>query len=231
MKILLIILLISASLFFVFQEFIFSNILYLRFVINNYKTPQDKTQEEIPSLLNNPEIKIPVVAYKINGPRIVKTYRDKENIINTVEKASNILNQADIEIYIKEIEEIEIDLDSYDDRAPFAYNLFEDIKRMSGYSKNNLNLIFLKRNPFFSYLQTGGTSVEKDRIAFVIDRYNQDDFRILAHEVGHLLGLTHHDEDDCIEENSQWLMEGGLLLTEQECKKAYDGGKKIVDED
>ena len=207
---------------FVFAYFILPpRILYLRFILNTYQTPQDAIQIEMPSILNNPKIKISAIAYRITSPNSIKTYRDEENIYNIAKKASSILNQADIEIEIEDIKNVDVDLKSFKEDGSFRKQLFKYFNNLSDFNDGTIRIIFIKRNPRFNFIQAGGTSYKEDGMAYVIDRYYSDDFRVLAHEIGHLLGLSHHEGSDFVNESSEYLMSGGLHLTKEEIETAY----------
>ena len=199
---------------------------YLKFVLRTHKTPPNTIQEEMPSMFNNPKIVVPIIIYKVTSPWSIKTYRDNSNIENTIKKASRILNQADIVLEIKEIKELKIPSGFITNNEPFFKQLVEYVKNLPDYKPAPLKIIFLKRDPLFNFLQAGGVAAENEAIAYVMDRYDADDFRILAHEIGHLFSLPHHDDgNNFIEEGNQYLMEGGLLLTNEEAMQAYDAAK------
>jgi hypothetical protein len=218
------IILVTILMFFIFSIsyiFFIEKIIYLKFVLKTYKPSENTEQVEIPSIFNNPKIKIPTTVYKITSPRIIKTYRDDENVYNIVKKASNILNQADIEIEIKEIKELKIDLEIFKEDCYFEEELFEYINNLPEADNDNMKIIFLKRGLNYSYLQIGGFSKEEYRMAYIIDKYSADDFEILAHEIGHLLGLSHHSEDEY--GSTEYLMDkGGPYLTEEEAIVSYE---------
>ena len=206
----------------VFTYFILPpKILYLRFILNTYQTPQDTIQIEMPSILNNPKIKISAIAYRITSPDSIKTYRDEENIYNIAKKASSILNQADIEIEIEDIRDVSIDLKSFKKDISFWEQLSEYFNNLSDFNDGTMRIVFMKRNPRFNFIQAGGTAYEEDGMTCIIDRYYSNDFHVLAHEIGHLLGLSHHEGNDFMNESSKYLMGGGLHLTKEEIETAY----------
>ncbi len=207
-----------------FEGPICSNLLYLKFLLNSQRTPEDALQIEIPSRLDREEIKIPVTAFRVTSPLKARTKRSKDNILNTIEKASLILNQADIEIETVEISDISLkDLD-YKDK-PLLEAIAHSSQDIPGYNKKGLNLFFIKRHPRTGTQLASGMADSSGGNCLLIDRVALD-FRVLAHEIGHLLGLEHPDKDD--PKKSLYLMGDGFLLTEEECGTVYEKGKLLL---
>jgi hypothetical protein len=211
---------------FLFQVPICSNLLYLRFLLNSQRTPEEAALIELPSKLDREKIKIPVTAFRVISPFKIKTKRSRDNILNTIEKASLILNQIDVEI--EPVEVRDISLKGLDYKDWFLLDaIIESTPDIPGYNENNLNLFFIKRNPGTGIQVFSGIADPDTNISLLIDRADYPDFRILAHEIGHLLGLEHPDLED--PKRSLYLMGKGLLFTEEECRTAYEEGLKLLE--
>lgn len=212
-------------LFFIFNDFIFSNILYIKSLFNFQRTPENAVSVEIPSKIRREEIKIPAIAFRVVDPWTEKTYRDKENIVNIVQKASFILNQADIEIDLIGIKDISLDFKDQDGIS-YLRPAVKSIQEMPDYNENVLNLVFLNGGPRFSGILPSGLADPDTKSCAVIDRTGFPDFRVLAHEIGHLFNLEHPEPDD--PQEPFYLMGDGFILTKEECNTAYKKAEEII---
>src|SRR6056297_2088780 len=165
-KALLIILLGGMTLLFTYYVFP-PYFLKAKFILRTYRTPPDAPEINFPSILNKEKIELPVVAYRVVGPDSVKTYRDEDNIKNTVKKASNILNQIDVKLTVLEIKDIELPEKVMRGNNYFTKDLFNFIEENSSYSDSVVNLVLIKRNPHFSYVQMGGVADLQRPITYV----------------------------------------------------------------
>lgn len=213
-------------LFFVFDSFIYSQIGYFKFCLNASRTPIDIEQEEMASVIGEEVIEVSVLVYRVESPWSLKTYRDEENIENFLEKASRILNQASVKLKLVEI--IPTNLKGvFNEDEFFLKPLIRHIMEMPNYREDHINLVLLKKNPGFGSIHFGGCGLEEERIAFVIDRSRNLDYKILAHEIGHVFGLEHPGGSSFAAEGPS-LMATGFLLDKEEATKIYEEAKLMI---
>ncbi len=217
------------AVFFYFDDFFYSQILYAKFLWKTFKTPVDIKQVEFVSSVEGEEIEVSLVAFRVDSPYSLRTYRDEENIINIVENASNILNQASVELKVVKVISVGFE-DKLMKEEYFIEYFPEIIKNLPDYNENQFNLVFLKRNPDTDFLQVGGKAYVEDKIVLVIDRYYDLDYQILAHEIGHLFGLKHPNDDAFMRGDSKFLMGGGFLLKKEEIEKIHKKASLMIEE-
>ena len=179
------------------------------------KTPAKVQQEPVVSAIDAEAIFVPLSLFILRNDEDNGSKRTRENVENLVKKASQIWEQANIELYIKDIYEVErsdeeiallldatyIFLEGVEDFDPFLINVFlvEKLRGING-------------------LAFGGLSS-----VAVADYTTVFDFRALAHEVGHILGLDHI-------QNPQRLMHrgaNGFKLSLEEVLRAREGAERF----
>ena len=147
------------------------------------RTPPSLNQAEIVSRVDAQTLSIPLTIFIITGNESYGSIRSEENALHLVENASRIWDQAGITLTIKNIYTIsksDVEMKIFSDTpAVFIQNIDE-------FDEATIN-VFLVGN-------LGGIN----GIAFsglysvaVADYTTVYDFRALAHEVGHILGLDH----------------------------------------
>lgn len=165
---------------------VISGLLYISGIYQFFiyqRTPPSLNQAEIVSRVDAQTLSIPLTIFIITGNESYGSIRSEENALHLVENASRIWDQAGITLTIKNIytiskSDVEIKIFS-DTPAVFIQNIDE-------FDEATIN-VFLVGN-------LGGIN----GIAFsglysvaVADYTTVYDFRALAHEVGHMLGLNH----------------------------------------
>ncbi|MCH7828568.1 hypothetical protein IH982_01700 [Patescibacteria group bacterium] len=147
------------------------------------RTPTEVKQEPVVSAIDAEEILVPLSLFILRNDEDNGSLRTKENIRNLVENASQIWEQANIELEIHNLyelkrtdEEITLLLDSSR----------EFVEGVEGFDPFFINVFLVARLRGINGIAFGGLSS-----VAVADYTTVYDFRALAHEVGHILGLDH----------------------------------------
>jgi len=147
------------------------------------RTPDKVQQEPVVSAIDAERILVPVSIFILRNEEENGSKRTKENASSLVKKASQIWEQANIELEIKNIQELK--------RSDKEIALLLDATRVflegvKGYDRFGINVFLTEKLRGINGIAFGGLlSVA------VADYTTVYDFRALAHEVGHMLGLNH----------------------------------------
>src|SRR3989344_4730066 len=140
-------------------------------------------QEELEAVIDAETLVLPVTIFIIQSEGSEGSERTKQDATRLVEQADRIWEQAGINLEILAIHEMqkndqEIELFHRDARA-FTNEL-------EGFDADSINVILVHNLRGLNGLAYGGISV-----VAVADYTAGYDFRVLAHEIGHKLGLGH----------------------------------------
>ncbi|MDA1337530.1 MAG: M12 family metallo-peptidase [bacterium] len=176
-----------------------------------YKRTSPKIkQDPVVSAIDAKEIIVPLSIFIVRSKEHNGSLRTKENVQDLIVKASQIWEQANIELEIKGIYEMER---SDDEIALLLDDTPTFLEGIDGYNRSSINVFFTQRLGGINGISFGGTL----SIA-VADYTTVYDFRALAHEVGHALGLSHVD-------NAKQLMHQGANGFELSLKEVLSARK------
>ena len=134
------------------------------------RTPPQIQQQEVQSQLDAERFVVPLQIYIMDSQRV------EEDIVRLVENSDRIWSQASIDLEITSIQELNVSTE----------NLQEFIQTFKEYDSSTVNVFLVKNLNGINGISYGGLSA-----VAVADYTTVYDFRVLAHEIGHILGLSH----------------------------------------
>jgi len=156
------------------------------FNLLRYNTTPPIVEDVFESKVNQETFMVPINVLVYRNSENLGSERDEENIRRLVDNASNILAQADIGLELKSIHRVQ----KTDEEIGFLLDNTSQIPiQISEYDRDSINMIL-------SYRLRGinGLAISGIHTIMVADVTTVYDFRATAHEVGHILGLSHTDE-------------------------------------
>lgn len=147
------------------------------------RTDPQVTQTPIENIQAQKMVSVPLSVYIVKSDSPLNSSRDEANVRDIVSDAQNIWQQAGIQLDIQTIEEVELSLT---DTLPLYAYPRELIKNRPSNDSNGIKVFFTR-----TLNGLNGIAYGKSNSLTVADFTSNQDFRVLAHEIGHLLGLPH----------------------------------------
>lgn len=180
------------------------------------KTPATIKQERMKSMLEAEIISLPLSVFIVSGEDSWRSERAEGDIQHLVQNASNIWAQANIRLEIKKIILLNV---SNEEKELFFNNPRLFVKNVKEYEPSTINVFLTKLLNGLNGIAFGST--QSVAVAEFTSSY---DFRVLAHEIGHILNLSHtQDKQDLMSQGA-----GGNALTLDEILIAREAAHRII---
>lgn len=179
------------------------------------RTPSGVEERRMGSVLDAETITVPVRAFVLVNGESFGSGRTDEEVQRIVENASRIWSQADITLRLTGIHRVNM---SDADIGLFLREPRYAVSSFGAYSPDEINIFFVKT--LKGIQGVNGVAFIGVHSVVVADLTTVFDFRVLAHEVGHIFGLGHVESDA-----SRLMYTGadGTELTVEEVLTARDG--------
>lgn len=180
------------------------------------RTPSSAEQQYVESEIDAQNISIPLTVFVVLSDGLRRSERSEEDLQRLVENADRVWEQANIDLEIRDThfllqteEEIEL--------LFVAPSLF--IQNVDEFDSSAINVFLVGNLNGLNGIAFGGLHV-----VAVADYTTVYDFRVLAHEIGHVLSLDHVREDA---ERLMYQGANGFTLTLEEIMRAREAAERL----
>lgn len=172
------------------------------------RTPSDTVLEPMQPLTEEEEISLPISIFVFHGEGTLGSNREEADITQLIRNSDAIWHQAHIAL---KVEQVEFFTKSDEEVQAFLNNPHTHITTTFDVDPDTIH-IFLTRTLY----GINGIAFAGGNVVAVADFTTASDFRTLAHEIGHVLGLTH------VENPNRLMASGGTgtTLTREEVEQA-----------
>lgn len=179
------------------------------------ETPEHVTQEEIAPIVEGMEYELPVTIILVRGTEGMETSRERNNARSLVSKAANIWSQARVGLQIKQTHVLDVNRKQ---KERFLTNPRDFMAETAVYNPDHINVVLTGTLQGLNGIAIGGSTG-----VVVADVTSHYDFRTLAHEIGHVLGLQHTDDPRRLMSQGSY----GTSMTVAEVRTAREHAQEI----
>ena len=180
------------------------------------KTPVTLEQKVVESVVDARVLTVPLTVFILTNNESNGSRRSNENARHLVENVSRLWSQASIMLEIKSLYRIST---SDEEIENFYHTPGVFIRNVGKFDEATINVFLVGRLRGINGIAFGG--IQSVAVADITTVY---DFRALAHEIGHILGLNHVP---VLRERLMFQGANGFLFSLEEIMQARESAKKL----